>query len=326
MYQTRRIVAGTLAATVLALASGVAVAQAFPSKPIKFINPFSPGGSSDTLARTIGQPMSERLGQPVLVESRTGAGGNIGADAVAKAAPDGHTLLMATATFPVAVHLYRKLSYDLQRDLAPVTLIGGTSMVLVTHPSFAARTVAELVAMARGKPGEVTYASPGLGTLNHLDMELFAAQMGIAMRHVPYRSSPLAMNDVMAGHVPVFLDFITTGAPQVRAGKVRALATTSRARSPQLPEVPTMIEAGVPDFEAQAWFGVFAPAGTPRPVINRLHAEMAAALALPAVRERLGTLGVDITVGDPEQLGALVKADVEKWRVVIQKAGIDKVD
>lgn len=321
-----RTLANALLGIGLALISAHATAQAYPTKPIKFVNAFSPGGSSDTLARVIGQHLAERLGQPVLVESRTGAGGNIGADSVAKAAPDGHSLLMGTATFPVAVNLYRKLSYDLVKDLAPVTLIGGTSMVLVVNAGFPAKTVAELVALAKTKPGDIAYGSPGLGTLNHLDVELFAGQMGISLRHVPYRSNPLAMNDVIAGHVPVFLDFITTGAPHVRSGKVRALATTGLTRSTLLPDVPTMIEAGVAGYEAQAWFGVFTTGGTPRPVIDRLHTEIAAILAMPSVKERLNGLGLDITVGNPDQLAALVKADIEKWRGVIQRAGVEKVE
>ena len=316
----------SLITAAFALFSASSFAQNYPSKPIKFINAFSPGGSSDTLARVIAQHLTERLGQPVIVESRTGAGGNIGADSVAKAAPDGYTLLMGTASLPVATNLYRKLNYDLVKDLAPVTLIGGTSMVLVVNARFPAKTVAELVAMAKSKTGEIAYASPGQGTLNHLDVELFAGKMGINLRHIPYRSSPLAMNDVIAGHVPVFLDFITTGAPHVRSGKVRALATTGLVRSAVLPEIPTMIEAGVTDYHAQAWFGVFTTGGTPRPIIDRLHTEIATILAIPSVKERLNSLGLEITVGNPDQLAALVRTDIEKWRGVVERSGVEKTD
>lgn len=318
----------TLASAIAASFGGIdaAHAQQWPAKPIRIVNAFSPGGSSDTLARTIGQPLSERLGQAVVVESRTGAGGNIGAEAVAKAAPDGYTLLMGTATFPVAVHLYRKLNYDLVRDLAPVTLIGGTDMVLVVHPDFPAKSVSELVAVAKAKPGDIAYGTPGSGTLNHLYVELFAGQMGITLRHVPYRSNPLAMNDVLAGHIPILLDFITTGAPHVKAGRVRALATTGRTRSTLLPDVPTMIDAGVAGYEASAWFGFFATGGTPRAVIDRLHREIAAVLQMATVKERLTVLGIDIDVGDPERLAALVKSDIAKWGRVIERAGVAKVD
>lgn len=321
-----RAIAGTLASLITLAAAGVAVAQPFPAKPIRIINAFSPGGSSDTIARTIGQPMGERLGQPVVVESRTGAGGNIGADHVAKSAPDGYTLLMGTATFPVAAVLNRKMPFDVVRDLAPVTLIGGTAMVLVAHPDLPAKTLAELVTLAKAKPGDLAYASPGNGTLNHLEMELIAGRMGMQLRHVPYRSNPLAMNDVLAGHVPLLLDFITTGAPHVRSGKVRALATTGAARAPQLPDTPTMAEAGLAGYESRAWFGVFAPGGTPRPVVDRLDAEIRSALALPAVRERLGALGVELTVAGPDAFAAVVKSDIEKWKAVVAKAGIAPID
>jgi len=301
-------------------------AQAYPSKPIKFINPFSPGGSSDTLARTIGQHLTVRLGQPVLVESRTGAGGNIGADAAAKSPPDGYTLLMGTNFLPLAAVMYKKLSYDLVKDLAPVALIGSTAMLLVANPQLPAKTFAEFVALAKSKPGEIAYATAGLGTPNHLAMELMCDQMGIKLRHVPYRSNPLAMNDVIGGHVPLLMDFVSTGAPHVRAGKVRALATTGVTRAKVLPDVPTMQEAGVPHYEAIAWFGVFAPAGTPREIIARLHTEIASILLIPAVQDSLNTLGIEVNSAGPDQLGALVKGDIQKWGSVVQKAGIPKLD
>ena len=219
------------------LGSDPASAQAYPTKPIRIINPFSPGGSSDTLARTIGQYLTERLGQSVLVESRTGAGGNIGAEAAAKSPADGYTLLMGTSFLPLAVNMHRKLGYDLVRDLAPVTLIGGTAMLLVVNPQVPARTLGELAALAKAKPGELSYATPGLGTPNHLAMELLVDRLGVSLRHVPYRSNPLAMNDLIAGHVPVLLDFVSTGAPHVRTGAARALASTGRTRAAVLPEV-----------------------------------------------------------------------------------------
>ncbi len=226
----------------LAIHAAPSRAQKYPDRPIKIVNPFSPGGSSDTLARTIGQHLQERLGQPVLIESRTGAGGVIGADAVAKSPPDGYTLLGGTSFLPLAVHTRRKLPFDLLKDLTPVTLIGGTSMLLVAHPGLPAQSMAELIALAKSKPGELTYASPGTGTPNHLAMVLLNEQVGVSMRHVPYRSNPLAMNDVIAGHVPLLLDFVSTGAPHVRSGAVRALASTGPTRAKVLPEVPTMME------------------------------------------------------------------------------------
>jgi tripartite-type tricarboxylate transporter receptor subunit TctC len=303
-----------------------ASAQSIVGKPLKLVVPFGPGGSGDTIARLLAVHLPERIGQPVVVENRMGAGGNIGADAVAKSDPDGTTLLMGANYLAIAPGLYKKMSYDPIKDLAPVTLVGSIPMVLVVNPAVPARTVAELVALAKGKPGDLAYATPGLGTSTHLATELFKQQTGTDLRHVPYRANPLAMNDVIGGQVPVFFDFVTTGAPHVRAGKVRGLATTGRVRSPVLPELPTMIEAGVADFEATTWIAVFAAAATPRNTLMRLHDEMAAILSLPAVKERLATFGLDIAAEGPEALGALLKSDTEKWGGVIQKAGIARLD
>lgn len=303
-----------------------AAAQAIAGKPLKLVVPFGPGGSGDTIARLLAVHLPERIGQPVVVENRMGAGGNIGADAVAKSDPDGTTLLMGANYLAIAPGLYKKMSYDPIKDSAPVTLVGSIPMVLVVNPAVPARSVAELVALAKGKPGDLAYATPGLGTSTHLATELFKQQTGTDLRHVPYRANPLAMNDVIGGQVPVFFDFVTTGAPHVRAGKVRGLATTGLKRSPVLPELPTMIEAGVADFEATTWIAVFAAAGTPRNTIGRLHDEMAAILSMPAVKERLDTFGLDIAAEGPEALGALLKSDTEKWGAVIQKAGIARLD
>ena len=310
----------------LSSAPSTASAQSIVGKPLKFVVPFGPGGSGDTIARLIGHYLPERIGQPVVVENRMGAGGNIGADAVAKSEPDGTTLLMAANYLAIAPGLYKKMSYDPIKDLAPVTLVGSIPMVVVVNPAVPAQSIVELVALAKSRPGELTYATPGLGTSTHLATELFKQQTGTDLRHVPYRANPLAMNDVIGGQVPVFFDFVTTGAPHVRAGKVRGLATTGLKRSPVLPELPTMIEAGVPDFEATTWIAVFAAAGTPRNIIVRLHDEMAAILRLPAVKERLGTFGLDIAAEGPDALGALLKSDTEKWGAVIQKAGIARLD
>lgn len=301
-------------------------AQPVVSKPLRFVVPFGPGGSGDTIARLIGQHLSERIGQPVVVENRMGAGGNIGADAVAKSDPDGTTLLMAANYVAIAPSLYKKMSYDPMKDLAPVTLIGSTPMVVVVNLSVQAATIPELIALAKSKPGELAYASPGLGTSTHLACELFKQKAGIDLRHVPYRSNPLAMNDVLGGQIPVFMDLVTTGAPHVRGGKVRGLATTGVKRSAVLPELPTMMEAGVPDFDVTTWIAVFAAGGTPRGTTERLHKEIAAILAMPAVKERLSTFGIDIAAEGPDRLGALLKSDTERWGAVIQKAGIARID
>ncbi len=321
-----RIAALALLGLGVALSSAPASAQSIAGKPLKFVVPFGPGGSGDTIARLIALHLPERIGQPVVVENRMGAGGNIGADAVAKSDPDGATLLMAANYLAIAPGLYKKMSYDPIKDLAPVTLVGSIPMVLVVNPAVPAQSIAELVALAKSKPGDLAYATPGLGTSTHLATELFKQQTGTELRHVPYRANPLAMNDVIGGQIPVFFDFVTTGAPHVRAGKVRGLATTGLERSPVLPELPTMIEAGVPDFEATTWIAVFAAAGTPRNTIVRLHDEIAAILRLPAVKDRLGTFGLDIAAAGPEALGALLKSDTEKWGAVIAKAGIARLD
>jgi tripartite-type tricarboxylate transporter receptor subunit TctC len=309
-----------------ALGSTAAVAQTVPSKPLKFIVPFGPGGSGDTIARLIGQHLTERTGQTVIAENRMGAGGNIGADAVAKSDPDGSTLLMGANYVSISPSLYRKMNYDPIKDLAPVTLIGSIPKVLTINLAIPANNVTQLIALAKSKPGEFAYGTPGLGTSTHLTTELFKQRTGIDIRHVPYRSNPAAMTDLIAGQIQVFFDFVSTGAPQVQGGKVRGLATTGLKRAASLPDLPTMIEAGVPNFESATWIAVFAAGGTPRPTLQRLHNEIAAILALPAVRERLGTFGLEITAEGPDALGALVKSDTERWRGVIQKAGIERID
>jgi tripartite-type tricarboxylate transporter receptor subunit TctC len=313
---------GLLAAWVGSLAQ----AQPLPPKPLKFVVPFGPGGTGDTLARLIGQHLSQRIGQPVVVENRMGAGGNIGADVVAKSDPNGSTLLMGANYVTIAPSLYKRMSYDPMKDLAPVTLVGGVPSVLVVNNAVPAKSVAELIALAKSKPNELTHGSPGLGTSTHLTTELFKQRTGIQIRHVPYRANPLAMNDVIGGQIQVFFDLLTTGAPQVRAGKVRGLATTGAKRSRVLPELPTMIEAGVPDFETSTWIAIFTRGGTPRATIDRLHGELTAILALPEVKDRLTTLGYDIAAAGPDQLAALMKSDTARWATVIQKAGIAKID
>ena len=326
MLVLSRVAALALLGLGVALPTAPSLAQPIVSKPLKFVVPFGPGGSGDTIARLIGQHLSERIGQPVVVENRMGAGGNIGADAVAKSDPDGTTLLMAANYLAIAPNLYKKMNYNPMKDLAPVTLIGSTPMVVVVNLGVPAKSIAELIALAKSKPGELAYATPGLGTSTHLACELLKQQTGIDIRHVPYRANPLAMNDVIAGQIPVFMDLATTGAPHVRGGKVRGLATTGLKRTPILPDLPTMVEAGVPDYEVTTWIAVFAAGGTPRNTAERLHKEIAAILAMPAVRDRLSTFGIDIAAEGPDKLGALLKSDTDRWGAVIQKAGIARID
>ena len=297
-------------------------AQTWPSKPVKLIVPFPAGGSADTLSRIISQELQDKLGQPFVVENRTGAGGNIGTDVVAKATPDGTTLLLTPSSLAIAPALYPKLTWDPVKDFEPISLIGSIPMVVVVHPAFPAKTMVELVAEAKARPSQINYASGGNGTTNHLAVELFKAQTGIDMVHVAYRGNPLAMVDVMGGHVPVFFDFVLTGAPHVRSGAVRALATTGAQRSSILPDLPTVIEAGIPGFEASTWFGVYAPAGTSKDMVTRMSDEIAAILARTNVKKRLAELGVEPMQSGPAALGELTKSDLAKWGPVIQKAGL----
>jgi tripartite-type tricarboxylate transporter receptor subunit TctC len=270
----RGIATVLLALTALLAAAAQPTAQDYPIRSITFVVPFPAGGSADTIIRLIGQHLSQRWGQAVVVENKPGIGGNIGQETVARAAPDGYTLLIAASSIAISSHLYTKLKYDPIKDLAPVTLIGNIPVVIVVNPQFAARSLAELIALAKQKPGEIAYASAGNGTTNHLATEMFKIVTGINLLHVPYRGNPLAVVDVIGGLVPVFFDFVLTGLPHIREGKVRALATTGAERAPVLPDVPTAIEAGVPGFEAGTWFGVYAPVGTPPAVIAKLNKEI----------------------------------------------------
>jgi tripartite-type tricarboxylate transporter receptor subunit TctC len=322
MTMVLHIVARALFIGALAFAASQASAQNYPSRSITVVVPFPAGGSADTLARLIGAKLSESLGQAVVVENKPGAGGNLGTDAVAKAAPDGYTLLLTPSSIAIAPALYTKLPFDPIKDFAPVTLVGSIPMVVVVYPEFPPKTLLELIALAKAKPGEISYASAGNGSTNHLAVELFKIKTGIDMLHVPYRGNPLAIVDVIAGRVPVFFDFVLTGLPHVREGKVRALAVTGAHRSPVLPDVPTVAEAGVPGFEASTWFGVYAPAGTKPAIVEKLNAEILAVLAMPAIRERLTGLGVDILAEGPQGLAALTKSDLEKWGPIVQKAGV----
>ena len=310
------------AAMALAFMAAPALAQNWPVKPVKLIVPFPAGGSADTLSRIITQELQEKTGQAFVVENRTGAGGNIGTDAVAKAPPDGTTLLLTPSSIAIAPALYEKLTWDPVKDFAPVTLLGSIPMVVVVHPAFPAQSLKELVAQAKARPGQINYASGGFGTTNHLAVELFKAQTEIDLVHVAYRGNPLAVVDVIGGHVPVFFDFVLTGAPHVRSGAVRALATTGAQRSSVLPDVPTAMEAGITGFEASTWFGVYAPAGTPTEMLTAISTQIVAVLATPAVKKRLADLGLEPMQTGPAALGELTKSDLAKWGPIIQKAGI----
>ena len=300
-----------------------ACAQAYPERAVRLIVPFPAGGTVDAVARGIAQKLSEALRQPVVVENRAGGAGSIGSEAVARAAPDGHVLLMGTASTHGSNPVVQKaLPYDAQRDFVPVILVASTPYILVVHPSVQASTVAELVALARAQPGRLNYGSYGAGSSNHLATELFRALTGVDVVHVPYKGGAPAMADLLAGQVQMMFDVFTTSGPQVRSGKLRLLGVGAARRSTQAPEVPTLAEAGVPGFEAGTFFGLFAPAATPRQVVQRLNEETNRALLVPEMRERLLAAGAEPGGGSPEQLGQAVTAEVAKWTRLVRERNL----
>ena len=299
-----------------------AQAGSYPTKPIRLVVPFPPGGATDILARAIGQRFSEVLGQPVIVDNRPGAGGNIGSELVAKAAPDGYTLLMGTVgTHAINPSLYAKMPYDHVKDFAPVILVAGVPNVLVVHPSVPARTVGEFIAYAKANPGKLNFASSGSGTSIHLAGELFKVMAGVQMTHIPYKGSAPAIQDLLGGQVQLMFDNLPSALPQIKAGKLRALAVTSANRTPALPDVPTVAEAGLAGFEASSWFGVLAPAGTPPATIARLNAEGVKWLATPEAKERMHNLGANAAGGTPEDFAAHIRAETVKWARVVKDSG-----
>jgi tripartite-type tricarboxylate transporter receptor subunit TctC len=307
---------------VLAAAALTAQAQAFPTKPIRLVCPFPPGGAVDIASRAIAAEMSKTIGQPVTVENRPGAGGNIGGAEVARSAPDGYTLLMTTSGInginPV---LYRKMQFDPNKDLTAVAALVSLSNVLVVHPSVKAQSVAELLAMIRAEPGKMTFASSGSGTSIHMSGEMFMHLTGTKMIHVPYKGSAPALTDLLGGQVQMMFDNIPSALPHIRAGKLRALATTGGSRDPALPDLPTIAEAGVKGYEAGVWFGLAAPAGTPASVIARLSAEAIKGTRSPDFTKRMGELGYVMIGAGPEQMTAMLKTELERWTPVIKASG-----
>ncbi len=313
-----------LGALLLAGAASGARAQAWPARPIRIVVPFPPGGSTDLLARRIAERMTPRLGQTVLVENRAGAGGTTGADMVAKSPPDGYTLLAGvTGSNAIAASLFPNLPYDPVRDFAPVSRLVSAPLVLVVNPQHPARDLAGFVAAARAAAANpITYATPGNGTSMHLAAELFSQTARVPLTHVPYRGSAQATTDLIAGQVQSsFADFLVS-LPHIRAGALRAIAVTSAQRHPLLPEVPTIAEQGFPGFEALSWQGLFAPAGTPAPILARLHTEVAEALSAPEIRDPFAQQGFVVAASPPDDFAAFVRAEVEKWRGVVRAGNI----
>ena len=301
----------------------VASAQSYPNRTIRLVVPFPAAGTTDILARAAAQKLTEAFGQSVVVDNRPGAAGNIGSDLVAKSAPDGYTLLMGTVgTHAINPSLYSKMPYDHVKDFVPVVLVAGVPNVLVVNPALPVNSVADLIKLAKDKPGQINFASSGSGTSIHLSGELFKTMAGVDITHVPYKGSSPALIDLIGGQVQIMFDNLPSALPQIKAGKLRAIAVTSLKRAPVLPDVPTISESGLPGFEASSWFGVLAPAGTPAPIVARINAEVNKWLQSAEAREKLLSQGAEAAGGTPEHFGALIKKDIELWRKVVQKAGV----
>jgi len=307
---------------VLLLLSGAAGAQLYPEKTVVVVAPFPAGGSVDLVARAVAQQMSETWKQPVIISNRPGASGNIGAEAVARAAPDGYTLLMGTTALSSSPAVYPRLGYDLMRDLAPVSLVVRMTNVLVVHPSLPARSVKELLSLDRARPGTLNSASAGVGSSNHLSLVLFNMMSGAKVSHVPYKGAAPAVTDVIGGHVAMTFAPIAAVVPSIKAGKLRALAVTAASRSATFPEVPTISEAGVPGYDASGWNAMLAPGATPRDIIRRIHAAVTQSLHAPKVSELLVSAGAEAAGNTPEELARFLQSEMTKWGKVVKAADI----
>lgn len=315
------LVAALCAASMLH--SGASMAQAWPSKPIRMMVPFPPGGSTDIVARIVAQKLSERLGQPIVLENRGGAGGTLGTAAIAKAAPDGYNLAVAsTSTHVVAPGVYTKLEYDPVKDFAPVGLMAVSPYLLVVNPAVNAKNLKELVALAKQQPGRLNYASAGIGSTTHLAMEMLKAATGTFMLHIPYSGNGPAGTAVVGGQVEILFGSLPALLPHAKSGRVRALAVGTPKRSPSLPDVPTVAESGYPGFDASLWLAIMAPAGTPQPVIDRLNKELVTLIAAPETREALDKAGAEPLSGTPAELAAMIRDGIPKYARVIKAAGV----
>lgn len=313
-----------LGVALLAAAAGAAFAQTdYPSRPVRIVVPSSPGGGTDILTRLLTPRFSERLGQPVVVDNRPGAGSIIGNEIVAKAPPDGYTLLMGISTLAILPSMHKKLSYDALRDLAPITQAISAPNILVVHPSLPVKSVKELIAFAHKRPGELNFASAGLGSNPHLSMELFLSMAQIKMVHIAYKGLGPAVVDLLAGHVVVATATMLTGLPHVRSGRLRGLGVTGARRSSVLPDLPTVAEAGLPGYEVAQWYGLFAPAHTPGEIIAKLHTATAGVLQTPAIREKFAADGADAVGNRPDEFARFIRAETDKWAKVVRGAGIE---
>jgi tripartite-type tricarboxylate transporter receptor subunit TctC len=301
--------------------SGGAAAQAWPAKPIRYIVPFPPAGATDITARIVADKISGPLGQPVVVENRPGAAGNVGTEMVVKATPDGYTILQATVAQSISETLYTKLSFSFERDLAPAAMVALVPNVMIVHPDVPAKTVQEFIALAKSRPGKINFASSGSGTSIHMSAEMFKMMTGVDIVHIPYKGSGPALADLLGGQVSVMFDNLTSSIGYIKTGRLRALAVTTARRYPELPNVPTINESGVPGYEASAWFGIVVPKATPREIVNRINSEVNKAIALPDIREKLAQQGAEATPLTPEQFGAFIHNEVVKWAKVVKASG-----
>jgi tripartite-type tricarboxylate transporter receptor subunit TctC len=312
-----------LALTLLAaLVVPAALAQKFPDRPIRFIVPFPPGGGNDILARAIAPKMAEFLGQPVVIDNRPGAGGNIGTEIAAKAPPDGYTMVIASNQVTMNPALYAKLPFDIEKDFAPVALAASVPMVLVVHPSVAANNLKELVALAKANPGKLNHSTPGSGTPQHIAFEVFNHVAGIHITHIPYKGTGPAITDLLAGQVQAAFGTMASLEQHVKAGKLRALAVATPKRSQAMPDVPTVAESGFADFDVSLWYSILAPAGTPKEIVARLSAEIAKALEVPEVRERLTQQGFDVSYLNSAEMTALMRRDLARWNKSLKEIGL----
>ena len=312
----------SLAAATLLFAAATASAQSYPVKQIRFVVPFPPGGPADILSRTIGQSLSETWAQQVVIDNRAGAGGNIGAEIVAKAPPDGYTMLMGfVGTHAINSSLYRTLPFDAVKDFEPVALVAVVTIILVVHPSVPVKTVKELIALAKGKPGELSFGSPGNGTPQHLAGELFNTMTSVKMVHVPYKGAVPALTDLLGGRLSMIFSSMPPALPHVQSGKLRALGVTSATRSPAAPDVPTIAQSGLKGYEVINWYGVLVPAKTPKEIVGKLNGEVVRIMNLPAVKERLAAQGAETFTSTPEKFADMIRTETEKWAKVVKFSG-----
>ena len=317
------IARSSIAAALILVWHAPALAQnAYPAKPIRIISIFAPGGGNDVICRLVAQQLTERLKQQVIVENRVGANGIVGSEAAARSAPDGYTFTLIPSGHTVNASMYKKLPFDSIRDFTPITLVGSGPLVLAVHPSLPAKNVKELIALAKARPGQLTYVSSGVGASGHLAGALFDSMTGTQMVHVPYKGMSLAVSDLMGGQVSMTFGTSLSVIPHVRSGRLRALATTGAQRSPALPDLPTIAESGLPGYEASLWYGFVGPARMPPEIVQRLNTEIAAILAQPDTREKLASQGVDARSTTPDEFARILTADVARWAKVVQKLGL----